>query len=91
MNWLIERYETAWRTISAELSSTEFYVQVGIVALAVVVGWMLGAYILYRVRLFREEPKPGALEDLRWTLPSRGRPGTAGIGGCRARDCNTDK
>jgi len=38
MNWLIERYETAWRTISAELSSTEFYVQVGIVALALVVG-----------------------------------------------------
>jgi small-conductance mechanosensitive channel len=72
MNWLIERYETAWRTISAELSSTEFYVQVGIVALAVVVGWMLGAYILYRVRLFREEPKPGALEDLRWTLHRAG-------------------
>ncbi len=72
MNWLIERYETAWRTISAELSSTEFYVQVGIVALAVVVGWVLGAYILYRVRLFREEPKPGALEDLRWTLHRAG-------------------
>ncbi len=68
MNWLIERSEITWQTISAELSSTEFYVQVGIVALALVVGWMLGAYILYRVRLFREEPKPGALEDLRWTL-----------------------
>jgi small-conductance mechanosensitive channel len=68
MDWVIERAETIWREVAAELSSTEFYIQVGIVAAAVVVGWMLGAIILKRVRLFRDEPKPGVLEDLRWTV-----------------------
>ena len=46
----------------------EFYIQVGIVVFAVVFGGMLGAYILHRVQLFRDEPQPGALEDLRRTL-----------------------
>lgn len=68
MKWLVERAETVGREIVTELSSTEFYVQVGIVAFALVVGWMLGAYIIRRVKIFREEPHPGPLEDLRWTL-----------------------
>ena len=68
MNRLISWAETTWRTLTKDFSSTEFYIQVGIVAFAVVFGWMLGAYILYRVKLFREEPQPGALEDLRRTL-----------------------
>ena len=46
----------------------EFYIQVGIVVFAVVFGWMLGAYILHRGKLFRDEPQPGALENLRRTL-----------------------
>ncbi len=46
----------------------EFYTQVGIVVFSVVFGWMLGAYILNRVKLFRDEPQPGALEDLRRAL-----------------------
>lgn len=68
MNRLISWAETTWRTLTKDFSSTEFYIQVGIVAFAVVFGWMLGAYILHRVKLFREEPQPGALEDLRRTL-----------------------
>ena len=68
MKWVIERAETLWRTISTELSSTEFYIQAGIVAGAVVVGWLLGAYIIQRVKLFREEPQPGPLADLRGTI-----------------------
>ena len=68
MKRVIERAETAWRTIVSELSSTEFYIQAGIVACAVLAGWILGAYILKRVRLFRDEPQPGPLADLRWTL-----------------------
>jgi len=68
MKSLIERAEIRWKAIATELSSTEFYVQVGIVAVAIVAGWMLGAYILKRVRLFRDEPKPGGFEDLRWTF-----------------------
>jgi small-conductance mechanosensitive channel len=68
MKWVTERAETLWRTISTELSSTEFYIQAGIVAVAVIFGWMLGAYVIQRVKLFREEPQPGPLQDLRWTL-----------------------
>jgi len=68
MNRLISWAETTWRTLAKDFSSTEFYIQVGIVAFAVVFGWMLGAYILHRVKLFRDEPQPGALEDLRRTL-----------------------
>lgn len=68
MKWLLERAEKIGQEIATELSSTEFYVQVGIVAFAVVVGWMLGAYIIHRVKLFRDEPRPGPLEDLRWTI-----------------------
>ena len=63
MKWVIERAETLWRTISTELSSTVFYIQAGIV-----VGWLLGAYIIQRVKLFREEPQPGPLADLRGTI-----------------------
>ena len=37
-------------------------------AFAVGFGWILGAYIFHRVKLFRDEPQPGALEDLRRTL-----------------------
>jgi small-conductance mechanosensitive channel len=82
MDWVIERAETIWREVATELSSMEFYVQIGIVAAAAVVGWMLGAIILKRVRLFRDEPKPGVLEDLRWTLHRAGalvQPLTAAI------------
>lgn len=68
MNLLLERAEKIWHEIATDFFSEQFYIQVGIVAFAVVVGWMLGAYILKHVRLFRDEPQTGALEDLRWTL-----------------------
>ncbi len=68
MKWLIEQAEKTSQSIAAELSRTEFYIQAGIVAFAVVIGWMLGAYILKHTRLFRDEPEDGALEDLRSTL-----------------------
>ena len=54
--------------MATALTSVEFYLQAGVVAFALVVGWMLGAYILKQVRLFREEPDSGVLEDLRWTI-----------------------
>ena len=68
MNSLIEKADNTWASIETALTSVEFYLQVGVVAFAVIVGWMLGAYILKRVRLFREEPDSGVLEDLRWTI-----------------------
>lgn len=68
MNRLVAWSEAKWQSIATTLSGTEFYVQVGIVAVAVIVGWMLGAYIIQRVKLFRDEPQPGPLEDLRGTL-----------------------
>jgi small-conductance mechanosensitive channel len=68
MKSLIERADTTWQSVGTALSRVEFYVQLGIVALAVVVGWILGAYILKHVRLFRDEPDTGMLEDMRWTF-----------------------
>lgn len=68
MNWLIERVKPIWVATVTEVSSTEFYAQVGIIALALVIGWILGAYVARQVRLFREEPEPGAFYDLRSSL-----------------------
>jgi small-conductance mechanosensitive channel len=82
MKWLIEKAETTWQSVITGLSSPEFYLQAGIVAIAVLVGCLLGAYILQRVKLFRDEPQPGVLEELRWTLYRAGalvQPVTAAI------------
>tara|TARA_R110000868_G_scaffold173190_1_gene409279 strand:+ start:8059 stop:9360 length:1302 start_codon:yes stop_codon:yes gene_type:complete len=68
MKSILEWVEIKSRLVYSALSGAEFYIQAGIVVLAAVIGWMLGAYILKRVRLFREEPQPGPLADLRGTI-----------------------
>lgn len=68
MKRMLEWAEATAARIYAELSSVEFYVQVGIVVLAIVVGWVLGAFILRRVRLFQEGAETGPPEGLRWNL-----------------------
>jgi len=83
MDGLIERAEKIWLEIVTTLISEDFYLQVAVVAVAILIGWMFGAFILQRIRLFREEPGPGPLEDLRWTIHRASalvQPLTAAIG-----------
>jgi small-conductance mechanosensitive channel len=68
MDKLTERLETIWRTAYSELSDTDFYLQIGIVALALAIGCVIGAYVIRHVRFFRTEPRPGILFDLRSAL-----------------------
>ncbi len=68
MDKLTERLETIWRTAYSELSDTDFYLQIGIVALALAIGCIIGAYVIRHVRFFRSEPHPGVLFDLRSAL-----------------------
>ena len=65
MHWMVEQAEEIWREIVTQLSSENFYLQIAIVVAALAIAWALGALIQRRIRLFREEPKPGPLEDLR--------------------------
>ncbi len=71
MQWLTERTDAIWQEATASLASTEFYVQIGIVAGALILAWALSALLISRVRIFREEPKPGALFDLRLSCTAR--------------------
>jgi small-conductance mechanosensitive channel len=68
MEWLIVRAEEIGREIISHLSRAEFYVQVGIIALALAVGLIIAAYLSRRVKIFREEPQPGAYFEFRSTL-----------------------
>lgn len=68
MEWLVVRAEEIGREIISHLSRAEFYVQVSIVALAVAVGLIIAAYLSRRVKVFREEPEPGAYFEFRSTL-----------------------
>jgi small-conductance mechanosensitive channel len=72
MDWLIDQLEMIWREASLELSSPEFYAQIGIVVLALAVGWTMTLSILKRVKIFRDEPEPGVLFDLRSALHRAG-------------------
>ncbi|NND49432.1 MAG: mechanosensitive ion channel [Rhizobiales bacterium] len=64
--------ETIWQTGLTNFSSTSFYVQIGIIALTVIVAWRLAAFVAARVKLFRDEPEAGPLFELRGAL-YRGR------------------
>jgi small-conductance mechanosensitive channel len=68
MEWLIVRAEEIGREIISHLSRAEFYVQVGIIALALAVGLVIAAYLSRRVKIFRDEPQPGAYFEFRSTL-----------------------
>ncbi|NKB18961.1 MAG: mechanosensitive ion channel [Alphaproteobacteria bacterium] len=68
MERLIEPLEKIWREVVLELSSPEFYIQIGVVALALAIGWVIAVYVTKHVSYFREEPNDGALLDLRSAL-----------------------
>jgi len=68
MDWLIDQLEMIWRETKLELSGPEFYLQIGVVVLALVLGWIVAASIVKRVTVFRDEPEAGVLFDLRSAL-----------------------
>ena len=67
MERLIERAEALWEQALTLLASPAFYAQVGILAAAVAIAWVLARLIARRAKVFREEPQPGLLLELRRT------------------------
>lgn len=65
MDRLIEWSEEAWLETAAHLSSPGFYLQIAIVIVALPLAWLLARYLRRRVKIFREAPAPGPLQDLR--------------------------
>ncbi len=65
MEWLTEWSETAWQEALMLLASPDFYIQIAIVALALPLTWALASFVRKRAKIFREEPQPGPLHDLR--------------------------
>ncbi|MEP4380083.1 MAG: mechanosensitive ion channel domain-containing protein [Alphaproteobacteria bacterium] len=72
MDRVMEQLTMAWDTALVHLGSPEFYSQVGFVITALLVAWVLTFSIKGRVRIFREEPKSGALLDMRMALHNAG-------------------
>ena len=68
MTWLIDQLEMIWRGTKLEFSSPEFYLQIGVVILALFLGWIMAAAIVKRVSVFRDPPEAGVLLDLRSAL-----------------------
>ena len=68
MDKLVERSEAYWNEALTHLDRSEFYAQIAIVVLALVLGWLLARLISARVRIFRLAPQPGLLYDLRVKL-----------------------
>jgi hypothetical protein len=57
-----------WRETKLKRSGPEFYLQIGLVVLVLVLGWIMAAAIVKRVRVFRGAPEAGVFFDLRSAL-----------------------
>ncbi len=68
MEALIQRAEFVWRETLVHLVSLEFYAQIAIVAIALLLAWGVAGLVSTRVGMFRETPQPGLLFELRTTL-----------------------
>ncbi len=68
MEVLVQSATYIWQRIVTQLASADFYYQVGIVALALIASLTVSVLLVRRVRIFREEPQPGKLYDLRMNL-----------------------
>ncbi len=65
MDRLIGRADAIWQEVLIQLGTSHFYAQIGIVVAALLLAWVLAGLLTSRVRIFREEPQPGVLHDLR--------------------------
>lgn len=68
MEALIANAQVMWQQTLSHLASPQVYLQVGVVAATLTTAWLIAGLITTRVRIFREEPQPGVLFDLRTTL-----------------------
>ena len=68
MDTLIENVQAMWQQTLSHLMSPQVYMQVGVVTAALIVAWLIAGLITTRVKVFREEPQPGVLFDLRTAI-----------------------
>ncbi|MEP0321193.1 mechanosensitive ion channel family protein [Bauldia litoralis] len=59
------RIEALWHQTLIYLGSPEFYAEIAIVIVAVALAWLIARLLANRVALFRDEPHPGAVYELR--------------------------
>ncbi len=53
-----------WEQVLTHLGSPQFYVQIAIVIVALAVAWTISSYLRTHVKIFREEPQPGAFYEI---------------------------
>ncbi|MDH3739918.1 MAG: hypothetical protein OER92_12040, partial [Alphaproteobacteria bacterium] len=70
MEGLMERTKVIWQEAITLLGSPQFYAQIAIIVVALILAWALAAYCKARVKVFREAPQPGALYEMRARLHS---------------------
>jgi small-conductance mechanosensitive channel len=68
MERLTKQAEIIWKEMGLHLSSPEFYIQVGVVVVALVIGCIAAVCIVRKVKIFRDQPEAGVLHDLRSSL-----------------------
>ena len=64
MQEMIDQVLAFWDQVMTHVSSLQFYAQIGIVLVALALAWTISAYLRTHVRIFREEPEPGALHEV---------------------------
>ena len=72
MDWLTEHIDAFWQGLLINLGSPELYVQVGAIAVSLLLAWILAALLKARLRLFRDEPQSGTLYNARAGLHGAG-------------------
>lgn len=83
MESFVERAETIWRNVLTHLGSVEFYAQVGIIALTLLLAWGAAAFLGTRLRVIGAAPQPGRGHEIRVALSRTHRlllPALAAIG-----------
>jgi small-conductance mechanosensitive channel len=68
MDALLDRLAALVPTVLAYLQDADVYLQLGVVFAALLLAWVVKRYLIARVAVFRQEPSPGVLADLRGTL-----------------------
>ena len=68
MDTLIANFQGILEETQTHLLSPQFYVQVAVVAAALLLAWLITKLVSTRAKIFREEPGPGALLEFRKTV-----------------------
>jgi len=75
MNWLADRTEEIWQAGITHLSSPAPYVQILVVVASLFLAWRIAGFLRARVKIFRQQPEPGTLFDVRNRLHGARVPG----------------